>query len=152
MQKHDIRNICCTYSATRATKFTHALKLWEVKTKKKKNQPVTFRKTVSARRLSRVRSGLMVCREERKQSVVKPIFLLLTDATDASFLPSFCAFYQFSSFQDWNVYMVHYTLETIRDSLTMNEEDHLNHLVRRWSVTDHTFIQFYGWEWKTVIT
>lgn len=94
-------------------------------------------------------------REEGKQSVVKPVFLQLTVATDPSFLPPsvrFFFFYQFSSLQDWNVHVVHYSLETIRDSLRMNEEDLLNHLLRRWSVTDQTFIQFYGWEWKTVIT
>lgn len=43
--------------------------------------------------------------------------------------------------QGWNVYMVHYTLETIRDSLRMNEEDHLNRLLRGWSVTDHPVLR-----------
>lgn len=86
------------------------------KWKQKKNQPVTFRKTISVRRLSRVRSGLMFCREERKQSVVKPVFLLLTDATDASFLPPSVRFINFPHFRiemytwsitHWRLYGIH---------------------------------------------
>lgn len=40
--------------------------------------------------------------------------------------------------------MVHYSLETRRDSLRMNEEELLNHLLGRWSVTDQTLSQFDG--------
>lgn len=107
--------------------------------KKKKDQPVTSWKTISVRRLSRVRTdGLSWGRETVSCESFSP-------SSHGCILPLFfCAFYQFSSFQEWKVYMVHYTLETIRDSLRMNEEDHLNHLVRPGSVTDHTFIQFYG--------
>lgn len=125
---------CCTYSATRVTKFTPVCE--------EKKNPVTFGKTIFVRKLSHMRTGLIVCHKEGRQSVVKPVFLLLTDPSFLS--PSFCAFYQF-------LYTCSITHWRLWDSLRMNEEDHLNHSLRRWTVTDHTFIQFYDSEWKSVI-
>lgn len=132
------------------------LPCWAPRREKKKNQPVTSWKAISVRKLSRVRSGLMVLWSWGRETVSCEAGFPSAHGCHGSILPpSFCAFfffYQFSSLQDWNAHMVHYSLETIRDSLRMNEEDLLNHLLRRWSVTDQTFIQFYGWEWKTVIS
>lgn len=110
------------------------------KKKKKKNQPVTSRRQyLSEGSVAWGADWWFVVKKGNSQLGSQFSFCSRLPRIHPSSL-LLCVLSIFIS-QDWNVYMVHYTLETIRDSLRMNEEDHLNHLLRRWSVTDHPVLR-----------